>query len=101
MSVQAAIERKLRDRFQPERLAVIDESHLHAGHHHADSAHHEAFDGSGETHFRVRLVSSAFTGQTRLARHRAVNELLKDELAPGRVHALAIEAAAPGEPTRW
>ena len=37
---------------------------------------------------------------TRVARHRAVNDLLKDELAAG-VHALAIEPAAPGEPTRW
>lgn len=101
MSIQAEIERKLSQRFAPERLAVVNESHLHAGHHHADSTHHEKFDGSGETHFRIRIVSGAFAGQTRLARHRAVNDLLRDELAPGRVHALAIEAAAPGEPTRW
>lgn len=101
MTIQAEIERKLRERFAPARLAVVNESHLHAGHHHADSGHHEAFDGAGETHFRIRLVSDTFAGQSRLARHRAVNDLLKDELAPGRVHALAIEAAAPGEPTRW
>lgn len=101
MSIKAEIERKLTERFAPERLAVVDESHLHAGHHHADSEHHEKFDGSGETHFRIRIVADAFAGQTRLARHRAVNDLLKDELAPGGIHALAIEAAAPGEPTRW
>ena len=100
MTIQAEIERRLREQFRPERLEVINESHLHAGHHHTDSDHHAAFNGEGETHFRVRIVAEAFAGQSRLERHRAVNDLLKDELAPGRVHALAIEAAAPGEPTR-
>lgn len=99
MTRRETIERKLREAFAPESLAVIDESHLHAGHHHAGSAHHETFDGSGETHFRVRLVSAAFAGKSRVQRHRAVNELLKPELDAG-VHALAIEASAPGEATR-
>ncbi len=94
-----AIAAKLTQAFAPERLTIIDESHLHAGHNHAGSDHHAGFDGSGETHFRVRMVSAAFAGQSRVARHRAVNGVLKDELAAG-VHALAIEAAAPGEPTR-
>lgn len=97
MSIQSAIETKLKDAFSPERMEVVNESHLHAGHHH-DAGD---FDGTGETHFRVRLVTSAFTGMSRIERHRAVNALLEDELAPGRVHALAIEPAAPGEPTRW
>lgn len=99
MSIKTSIEEKLTDAFRPAALEVIDESHLHAGHHHADSDHHAAFDGSGETHFRVRIVSEAFAGQSRIARHRAVNALLSEELSGG-VHALAIEAAAPGEPTR-
>lgn len=99
MSTQATIEAKLTEAFAPQTLAVIDESHLHAGHHHADSDHHAAFDGSGGTHFRVRLVSEAFAGKSRVQRHRAINEVLRAELAAG-VHALAIEAAAPGEPTR-
>jgi BolA protein len=41
-----------------------------------------------------------FAGMSRVDRHRAVNQLLAEELA-GSVHALAIEPAAPGEPTRW
>ena len=100
MSIQATIETKLRGAFAPERLEVINESHLHAGHHHTDHGHEEVFDGEGETHFRVRLVSSAFAGKSRVERHRAVNELLAAELG-GSVHALAIEPAAPGEKTRW
>lgn len=99
MSMKARIEAKLSGALAPERLEIIDESHLHAGHHHAASGHHETFDGSGETHFRVRIVSAAFAGMSRIERHRAVNGLLGDELEAG-LHALAIEPSAPGEPTR-
>ncbi|MER8820437.1 BolA family transcriptional regulator [Mesorhizobium sp. M0751] len=100
MSIQATMEDKLKKAFSPERLDVINESHLHAGHHHVDSGHHATFDGAGETHFRVRIVAPAFAGMSRVERHRAVNDLLAEELKSG-VHALAIEPAAPGETTRW
>jgi BolA family transcriptional regulator, general stress-responsive regulator len=93
MSVRSRIETRLNEAFNPERLAVIDESHHHAG-------HQPDITGTGETHMRVRIVASAFAGMTRLARHRAVTDLLKPELDAG-LHALAIEPAAPGEPTRW
>jgi BolA protein len=93
MSVKSRIETRLNEAFSPERLVVIDESQHHAG-------HQPDITGTGETHMRVRIVSSAFAGMTRLARHRAVNDLLKPELDAG-LHALAIEPAAPGEATRW
>ncbi|PSH69154.1 BolA family transcriptional regulator [Phyllobacterium brassicacearum] len=99
MSTQSAIENKLTQAFHPVSLAVINESHLHAGHHHSDGDHHGTFDGSGETHFRVRIVAEAFAGMSRVARHRAINEVLEEELK-GPVHALALEPAAPGEATR-
>lgn len=100
MSRQNRIEQALNERFAPERMTVINESHLHAGHHHAGSDHHDAFDGTGETHFRIRIVAEAFAGMSRIDRHRAVNELLANELESG-LHAMAVEAAAPGEATRW
>lgn len=93
MSVRARIENLLQNALAPERLEVIDESHHHAG-------HQPSFDGTGETHMRVRIVTKKFKGLSRLERHRAVNEVLKPELDAG-LHALAVEAAAPGEPTRW
>ena len=100
MSTQQRIETLLQTAFSPDRLAVVNESHLHAGHHHGDSDHHGAFDGTGETHFRVRIVAASFAGRSRVERHRAVNATLADELRNG-VHALAIEASAPGEAVRW
>ncbi|MBB5574100.1 MULTISPECIES: BolA family protein [Rhizobium] len=92
-TLQSRIEKKLNEAFAPERLAVINESHLHAG-------HQPDMTGTGETHIRVRIVSAKFTGMTRLARHRAITELLKPELDAG-LHALAVEPAAPGEAVRW
>ena len=87
MSYKTRIETNLAV-LQPEVLEVIDESHRHHG--------HSGWKEGGETHFRVRIVAEAFRGQTRLARHRLINDLLARELAE-RIHALAIEARAPGE----
>ncbi len=100
MSQLANIEQKLTKALAPERLDVINESHLHAGHHHTSDGHHSEFDGKGESHFRIRIVSAAFSGKSRLERHRAINLLLADELKEA-IHALAIEANAPGEEVRW
>lgn len=91
--MKTSITGKLEAAFSPERLEVVNESHLHAG-------HQPGFDGEGETHMRIRIVSAAFSGMSRVARHRAINEAVKAELDAG-LHALAVEAAAPGEPTRW
>jgi len=92
--IEKSIRDKLSETFQPDRLEVINESHLHAGHQGG------AMDGTGESHFRVRIVSSSFAGKNRVARHRAINDALRDDLADG-IHALAIEVAAPDETTRW
>jgi len=88
MTTKDLITQKLTGAFAPESLKVVDESHQHEGH----SGHRPG----GETHFRVYIVSEAFRGKTRLARHRLINEALSTELAD-RVHALAIHASAPGE----
>lgn len=92
--IEERIVKKIEEAFSPERFAVINESHLHAGHQGG------SVDGSGETHFRVRVVSDKFAGLGRVDRHRALNELLSAEIADG-VHALALEPAAPGERVRW
>jgi BolA family transcriptional regulator, general stress-responsive regulator len=91
MSVQATIRQRLEQALRPTRLDIIDESHLHAG--------HSLQARGGESHFRVLVVSPEFTGKSRIARHRLVNDILAAELAT-RVHALAIHAYAPGEPVR-
>jgi BolA family transcriptional regulator, general stress-responsive regulator len=88
VSVKSRIEEKLTQALAPVSLRIVDESHLHAGH-----AGHRP---EGETHFRVYIVSAAFEGKGRVERHRLVNSALAEQLA-GPVHALAIQATAPGE----
>jgi BolA protein len=86
--VKQRIEAALTAAFTPESLEVVDDSALHAGHSGAPEG--------GESHFTVHVTAAAFTGKSRLERHRLVNAALKDELA-GPVHALAVKAKAPGE----
>ena len=88
MSVEATIREKFVQALQPTRLDIVNESHLHAGHRNSP--------GTGESHFRILVVSPAFAGKPRLARHRLVNEALASELK-AKVHAFAIGAYAPGE----
>ena len=87
MSLESAMREKLMVALRPTRLDLVNESHLHAG--------HRSSPGTGESHFRLLVVSDAFAGQSRVARHRQINEVLAEELK-GRVHALAVSAYAPG-----
>ncbi|HUU24163.1 MAG TPA: BolA family protein [Methyloceanibacter sp.] len=88
MTVEQSIREKLSKAFAPEALEVVNESHSHAG--------HAGSPGTGESHFAIKVVSNSFTGKSRVARHRMVNEVLAEELA-GKIHALAITALSPGE----
>lgn len=81
------IRHRLQERFAPTSLEVIDESQLHAGH---------AGARTGKGHFRVRIVAPSFAGLPHLRRHRLIYESL-DELMTQEIHALSIEALAPGE----
>lgn len=86
MTMKATIESKLQQTFAPVELDVIDESEQHRG--------HGGWREGGETHFRVRMVSASFEGQSRVARQRAVNTCLAQELSTS-VHALAMELSPP------
>ena len=79
------LDARLRERFAPSLLEVVDESYLHAGHTGANAS------GVG-THFRVRIQCAQFAGVSRVQRHRLVYDALQDFLDQG-LHALAIEAS--------
>jgi BolA family transcriptional regulator, general stress-responsive regulator len=88
MRMQERITARLSEALAPETLEVVDESHRHAG--------HAGARPGGETHYRVAIVAEAFAGKSRVQRHRLVYDALAAEIADG-VHALAIDARAPGE----
>ncbi|WP_115562201.1 MULTISPECIES: BolA family protein [Xanthomonas] len=81
------IRQALQSALAPTELEVVDDSHRHAG-------HAGARDGRG--HFNVRVVSAVFAGKPPLARHRAVYAAV-GEMMQTDIHALSIEAIAPGE----
>ena len=86
-SRHARITARLRERFAPAHLDVVDESHLHAGH---------AGAKSGAGHFRVKIVSDRFEGESRVARQRLVYAALSEEMG-SEIHALSLETLTPGE----
>ncbi len=63
-----------------------------------DSARHAGHPGAREgAHFNVCIISSAFTGHSKIHRHRLVYEALADYLKNGQIHALSIKARTPEE----
>ena len=91
MKIAEKIEKSLRAGLAPEILEVKDESHLHAG--------HAGARPGGESHFRLLIVSSRFEGLSRVARQRAVNDILREELKE-KIHALAMRTLTPEEHRR-
>ena len=84
MSRQARIEERLTSELAPVHLVVENESH-----------NHSVKPGS-ETHFKVVIVSAAFDGKDRIARHRLLHKVLAEELAAG-LHALTSSMFSPAE----
>ncbi len=82
------VQKRLQAALKPTALEIIDESHKHAGH---------AGSREGKAHFDVRITSPLFEGKNTLQRHRMVYDAL-GELMQDHIHALAIQARAPGEP---
>lgn len=60
-----------------------------------ESFRHHVPEGA-ETHFKVTVISDHFSGKSRIARHRFINELLAEEFDSG-LHALSIHAFSPTE----
>lgn len=82
MTRQEEIRAALEAAFVPRKLEVINESDRHAG--------HAGHDGTGESHYRVRIAADAFGEMSRVERHRAVHAALGKDLV-GAIHALALE----------
>ncbi|MDO8860714.1 BolA/IbaG family iron-sulfur metabolism protein [Haliea sp. E1-2-M8] len=84
MSAQQQITEQLAVALAPIHLEVANESHMHS------------VPPNSETHFRVVVVSEAFSGLRQVARHQKIYSLLAAQLE-GPVHALALHTYAPGE----
>lgn len=74
--------RNLLVQLDPIQISITNDSSRHMG--------HSGDDGSGETHFIVRLVSERFSSMTKVDRQRLVMSLLRPEFDSG-LHALTLE----------
>lgn len=84
MNRSELIEQQLNSAFSPLHIEVLDESHMHS------------VPEGAQSHFKVTLVSPQFEQKSLLQRHRAVNQVLSDELENG-IHALALHTMTPDE----
>ncbi|HHT0593609.1 TPA: BolA family protein [Legionella anisa] len=84
MSRKTRIEELINQNLLPAFLNVEDES-----------SNHHVPEGA-QTHFKITLVSSRFIGLSRIARHRLLNQLLKEEFELG-LHALSMHLFNPDE----
>lgn len=84
MSRQQHLETILSAQFNPIHLAVENES-----------SNHNVPIGS-ESHFKIIIVSNQFDQLTHIARHRRVNEAVKNEFSNG-LHALSMHLYTPDE----
>lgn len=86
MTIQEEIEEILNKEFNPTRLRIMNNSHLHKG--------HAGDDGSGNTHFSVEITTTVFKKYSRLECHRMVYKALSD-IVNTRIHALEVKILSP------
>jgi BolA protein len=79
-TIQEIIERE----FPGDKYELINESYKHAG--------HAGDDGSGQTHFKLKVVSSRFEGLSRVDSQRLINGLLSPSFDSG-LHAISLSCS--------
>lgn len=77
------IHQKLNNSLNISKLEIINQSSIHAG--------HIENSGSGETHFKIIISAKELEGKTRIASHRLINDLLKEEFTRNGLHSLVIK----------
>lgn len=61
-----------------------------------DETHQHSVPADAESHFKSVIVSERFNTLNRVARHRMVNQLVKEEFSKG-LHALSLHLYTPTE----
>ena len=84
MSRQSRLEQTFTSHLMPTLLKIHDETHQHS------------VPLDSESHFKVVLVSTCFEQQSRVARHRLVQQLVAHEFITG-LHALSLHLYTPEE----
>lgn len=86
MHMDDLIKRLVEEKLAPSSFELINESHKHAG--------HAGDDGSGQTHYKLKVASKSFEGLSRIERQRLVLSLLSEAFDKG-LHAISLELSTP------
>lgn len=76
----------------PSTVSIYNDSYKHAGHHGIGDSSNKT-----ESHVRLEIVSSEFTGLNLPKRHRLIYKLLGDDMKKYDVHALQLSTKTPEE----
>ena len=82
MNIQISGEIKNNKNLNINLLEVVNNSAMHKG--------HLGDDGSGETHFLIKINSIELNDLNRVQAHRKINDIVKEEFNNG-LHALEIK----------
>lgn len=82
MSIAETIKSKLQS-LEPSHLELVNESHMHAAQ-------------ASDSHYKLILVSTHFSGVRTVARHQQIYALLAEEMR-NPIHALAMHLYTPEE----
>ena len=75
------IKTKITNKFTPDRVTLIDNSHFHTS--------HKSFD-SNKFHLKIIIKSQALKKMSQIEAHKEIFAILKDEMQ-SKIHALEIE----------
>ena len=87
---QQEIETKLKEKFLPIHINLVDKSHTHT-----DDKHIETMKDK-ERLYELTIVADAFKPMTRLERHQSIYKVLDIMNNPG-IHGIKIKASSPEE----
>ena len=88
MSIETLIKQQLEKHLDVYHLELVNESQKHEG--------HVGDDGSGQTHFKLMVVSDDFCECDRIQRQRKVYRILSEAFEQG-LHAISIDSCSVEE----
>ncbi len=74
------VEEKIKSKLNPEKISLIDNSHLHA--------HHKSFD-SNKFNLKLIIKSNKLKSMNKVDAHKLIYSILKEEIKD-KIHALEI-----------
>lgn len=86
MTMAQKIENHIRTATEIEGFKAINDSHKHAG--------HAGDNGTGESHFRIEVISASLATLPRVQAHRIIMTAIKPLFDQG-LHALSIKINSP------